>query len=399
MGRYSFPVRLFHSLQHAGLSRRTLRHRNYYDTIHDCLPRGFNTVVRIIVEPHRSMSRCLTLRASRQYSRGSFNSSTKGDAHVKKVTRRGFFQSAGIVAVTPAIGAMAAGAQQPATALKIESDIVYGKGGDMELHLDIYHPPAGAEKKMAVIHIHGGGFTQGSKTGVASSSRAFAGLGYVSVASQYRLAGQGKWPAQIEDVKAAIRWTRANASRLGIDADKIAIAGYSAGGLMALFAAGTNDRKEFEGSGGNAGVSSKVAACCSFYAATGATQNLMPDGSDRGALQAASATSVISPTFAPTIFFHGLGDVTIRPDSTIDFFQKLRTAGVKVDLHLFQGAPHAYETNNPDAALASAQLANLFFDRLILNPKDYPPFAAGGRGGGGGRGGAAGGAPGAGRGQ
>jgi acetyl esterase/lipase len=308
----------------------------------------------------------------------------QGEANVKKVTRRGFFQSAGVAAAVPVFATIGAGAPQSAPVLKVDSDIVYGKGGDMDLHLDIYHPPAGTEKKMAVIHIHGGGFTGGSKTGVASSSRAFAGLGYVSIASQYRLAAQGKWPAQIEDVKAAIRWTRANASQLGIDADKIAIAGYSAGGLMALFAAGTNDRKEFEGSGGNAGVSSKVAACCSFYAATGATQNIMPDGSDRAALQAASAASVISPSFAPTIFFHGLGDVTIRPDSTLDFFSKLRAAGVKVDLHLFQGAPHAYETNNPDAALVSAQLANLFFDRLILNPKEYPPFGAGGRGGAGG---------------
>ena len=84
------------------------------------------------------------------------------------------------------------------------------------------------------------------------------GLGYVSIASQYRLTGQGRWPAQIEDVKAAIRWTRANATRLNIDADKIAAAGYSAGGLMALFAAATQDRKEFDGNGGNAGVSTKV---------------------------------------------------------------------------------------------------------------------------------------------
>ena len=226
----------------------------------------------------------------------------------------------------------------------------------MDLQLDVYHPPAGTEKKMAVIHIHGGGFTQGSKNGVAGSSRAFAGIGYVSIASQYRLAGQGKWPAQIEDVKAAIRWTRANASRLNIDADKIAIAGYSAGGLMALVAA-----------------------------ATGATPSLFPDGTPRATIDAASAANTISPAFAPTIFLHGLADTTIRPESSLDFFQKLRAAGVKVDLHLFQGAPHAFETNNPDAALASAQVSSLFFDRLILNPKEYPPFG-GGRGGGGNRG-------------
>src|SRR5262245_43151080 len=150
---------------------------------------------------------------------------------MRHMTRRNFFRSAGIATAAPAFAAMAAEAQQPAAAtLKVENDIVYGKGGDMDLHLDIYHPPTGPEQRMATIHIHGGGFAAGSKAGVASSSRAFAGLGYVSIASQYRLTGQGRWPAQIEDVKAAIRWTRANATRLNIDADKIAVAGYSAGG-------------------------------------------------------------------------------------------------------------------------------------------------------------------------
>jgi len=301
---------------------------------------------------------------------------------MEEMTRRSFFQSAAVAAAAPVLTASPA-AQTPQTGeIKIENDIVYGKGGDVDLHLDIYHPPAGAEKRMATIHIHGGGFTQGSKTGVSSSSRAFAGLGYVSIASQYRLAGQAKWPAQLEDVKAAIRWTRANAERLNIDPDRIAVAGYSAGGLMALYAAGTGDRKDFEGNGGNAGVSSKVQACVSFYAATFANAALMPEGSDRTAIDAVNPANLISPNFAPTIFLHGLGDVTIPPDNTLTFFQKLRSAGVKVDLHFFQGAPHAFETNNPDAALASAQLANLFFDRLIINPKEYPPFGAG-RGGGG----------------
>jgi acetyl esterase/lipase len=69
-------------------------------------------------------------------------------------------------------------------------------------------------------------------------------------------------------VKAAIRWTRANAAKLGIDADKVAVAGYSAGGLMALAAAGTADRKDLEGNSGTPGVSSKIAGCLSYFAAT-----------------------------------------------------------------------------------------------------------------------------------
>jgi acetyl esterase/lipase len=320
---------------------------------------------------------------------------------MSEMTRRNFFQAAGVAAVAPVLGAVAsAQAQQSDNSdIKVESDVVYGKGGDMDLRLDIYRPLTGTEKRMAVIHIHGGGFTQGSKTGVASSSRAFARQGYVSIASQYRLTGQGRWPAQIEDVKAAIRWTRANASMLNIDPARIAVAGYSAGGLMALFAAGTSDQKEFEGNGGNAGVSSKVAACVGFYPAVSANRNLLPDGADQAAIEAAGAASRISANFAPTIFLHGVADTTIPPQSSITFFEKLRAAGVKVDLHLFQGAPHAFEINNPDAAQVSAQLANLFFERLIINPREYPPFG-GGRGGGGARdggGAAGGGAPGRGQ--
>ena len=108
---------------------------------------------------------------------------------MSEITRRSFFQAAGIAAAVPVFGGVAVQAQQADSDVKVESDVVYGKGGDMDLHLDIYRP-AGIEKRMAVIHIHGGGFTAGSKTGVASSSRAFARQGYVSIASQYRLAGQ-----------------------------------------------------------------------------------------------------------------------------------------------------------------------------------------------------------------
>lgn len=309
-----------------------------------------------------------------------------------RISRRSFVQSAGAIAAVPALGAVAvsrAHAQVPAEAdLRIDKDIVFGKGGDLDLPLDVYHPAA-SSKRMAVIHLYGGGFFTGSKQGVATSARAFAGQGYTGIASTYRLTGQGRWPAQIEDVKAALRWTRANAERLDIDADKIAIAGYSAGGMLALFAAGTGDRPEFEGSGGNAGVSSKVAACVAFYPATGATPNLMPEGgADEAALAAASPGTYISADFAPTIFLHGMADTTIPYTSSLDFFNRLHEAGVKVDLHLLQGAPHAYEGRNQDAALASAQVANLFLDRVVVNPTEYPPFGfGGGRGPGGGPGG------------
>ena len=89
--------------------------------------------------------------------------------------------------------------------------------------------------------------------------------GIVAIAVQYRLAGEAKWPSQIEDVKAAIRWARANAKRLGFDPEKIAVVGHSAGGQLALFAAGTPNRPEFEGKGGTPGAGTQVVACCAYY--------------------------------------------------------------------------------------------------------------------------------------
>jgi hypothetical protein len=110
----------------------------------------------------------------------------------------------------------------------------------------------------------------------------------------------------------------------------------------------------------------------------------MPDGgATPEALAAASPGTYIDKDFAPTIFLHGIEDTTIPYTSSVDFFNKLHAVGVKADLHLIQGAPHAYEGRNEDAALASAQAANLFLDRLVVNPTDYPPFGFGGPGGGG----------------
>ncbi len=93
----------------------------------------------------------------------------------------------------------------------------------MDLRCDVYRPRAGTEKRMATVHLHGGGFTGGSKETLSERILPFAVNGYVAIASQYRLSGQAAWPAMIEDAKTAIRWTRANAARLGID-PKFAVA-------------------------------------------------------------------------------------------------------------------------------------------------------------------------------
>jgi len=319
-----------------------------------------------------------------------------------KLSRRGFVKATGAVAAAPALTVMSARSfAQDADDVRIDADIVFGKGGDMDLLLDVYHPPEGRSRRMGIVHLFGGGFFTGSRRGVAAASRAFASVGYTSLASTYRLQNEGRWPAQLEDVKAAVRWARANAADIGIDADKIAVAGYSAGGALALLAAGTNGRAEFEGTGGNQGVGSDVQAAIGFYPATGGTPGLFEGEPTQEQLAAAQAGTYIGPDFAPTILIHGTDDGTIPAQSSIDFYTRLREAGVPAALHLIQGADHAFDGGAPDAALVAAQSADLFLDRLIVNPTPYPAFGSGGggRGGRGGRGGGRGGAPGGFRGR
>src|SRR5881394_736383 len=249
---------------------------------------------------------------NRDYSLGTFI--TGGVEAMSEMTRRGFMGTALAGAAVPAIGTLEAG-QTPSPAqanVKAESDVVFGKGGDMDLKLDIYRPPAGVTpKRMATIHFHGGGFTGGNKESLVERVKPFAALGYVAIAAQYRLAGQAGYPALVHDAKAAIRWVRANAAKLGIEPARIGVAGYSAGGYHALFTAGTGDRPEFEGTGGNAGVSTKVAVCLAYYPATNIPTSMMPAGSDAAALKAANATTYIAAGYPPIAIFHGMKDTTI----------------------------------------------------------------------------------------
>jgi|SRR5688572_4411031 len=289
---------------------------------------------------------------------------------MSEITRRGFVGAAFAGSTLPLLAAQS-------SSVSVEKDVVFGKGGDMDLKLDIYKPPAGKEKRMATIHFHGGGFAGGNKESLAERIKPYAALGYVAIAAQYRLSGQAGYPALVHDAKAAIRWVRANAKRLGIEPQRIGVVGYSAGGYHALFTAGTGNRPEFEGTGGNAGVSSQVAACIAYYPATNIPANMLPAGADDAARRAANATTYIAASFPPTAVFHGFKDTTIPIDSSQRLVQQFRDANVPVEFHAFEGVPHVFDSN-PEFAVLAAQLADLFLDRHVVNPRTYPPFQAGG---------------------
>jgi acetyl esterase/lipase len=274
----------------------------------------------------------------------------------------------------------------------------------MDLKLDVYQPaPGSTSKRTAIIHLFGGGFFTGNKSAgyIINDIKALAPRGYTNISANYRLSKEGFWPSQIHDVKAAIRWTRANAGKLGVEANRIVVAGYSAGGMLSLLAAGTNGKAEFEGDLGTTGVSSDVNASIGVYPLASAqiAGSLWPQGqATPEAIAAASPTTYISEKFAPTIFVHGTDDTTVPVTSSIDFYTKLRAVKVPTTMTLIQGAQHAFDNSALDAVEVMAASIDLFLDRLIVNPKPYAGFGGGGGGvrGGGRPGGAA---PGGGRGQ
>src|SRR5258708_38719376 len=108
------------------------------------------------------------------------------------VTRRSFL---GTVASGVALSQLALDAAQgpapAAPAANVEADVVYGKGGDTDLHLDIYKPTGSATRRMAIVHFHGGGFTGGNKNGPAARLQTKNGRGHADIAGEYPLGANG----------------------------------------------------------------------------------------------------------------------------------------------------------------------------------------------------------------
>jgi acetyl esterase/lipase len=116
----------------------------------------------------------------------------------------------------------------------VQPDIVFGRGGERELRLDLFTPDPEKSLRTAVLQLHFGGWRIGNRKMLRSRSEKLSQLGFTCCAVEYRLVPESPWPAQLHDVKAAIRWVRAHAEELGVEHDRIVLQGYSAGGHPAF---------------------------------------------------------------------------------------------------------------------------------------------------------------------
>jgi acetyl esterase/lipase len=125
-------------------------------------------------------------------------------------------------------------------------EIIYTSYGKRNLHLDLFQPKDQTELLPAVLIIHGGGWKSGDKSLMHPIAIKLASAGYITAAVEYRLSPEAKYPAALFDLKEAVKWLKANSNQFGIDSNKIAVLGCSAGGTLAALVGTTNGLKAFE---------------------------------------------------------------------------------------------------------------------------------------------------------
>jgi len=259
-------------------------------------------------------------------------------------------------------------------------DVAYATVAGKQLQLDLYVPKTTSDTPPLLVWIHGGGWLSGSKDSCKMSVE--TKRGYAVASLNYRLSQEAIFPAQIHDCKGAIRWLRANADKYGYNADRIGVAGSSAGGQLASLLGTSGGVKELEGDvGGNLDQSSTVQAVCNYFGATdfhsigkqrtkvkskpssvvtqlfGGTIQEKPD-----LARLASPVTFLDPTDPAFLLIHGAQDNVVPLQQSTSFEKLLAGVNVPVKLVILKNAGHG---GKQFASIDTVQHFQDFFDRHV----------------------------------
>ncbi|RJG10741.1 alpha/beta hydrolase [Massilia cavernae] len=246
-------------------------------------------------------------------------------------------------------------------------NITYASHGQRGLQIDLYLPAErGGKAVPAIVFVHGGGWRSGVRDNFAPMAIRMAERGYAAATVSYRLSPEARYPAAIHDVKAAVRWMRANAQRYGVDAGKIAVGGGSAGGQIASLVGVTNDLGRFDpGSAQQGAVSSAVQAIVNIDGLSDFTSEEARKYEDDPAKQPSSAGAWFGGRYAekealwreaspishvtaktPPVLFIGSGQARFSVGREA-IVEKMTALGVPSRVVLLPGTPHSFWLFDP----------------------------------------------------
>jgi acetyl esterase/lipase len=241
---------------------------------------------------------------------------------------------------------------------EIQHDIEYARAGDLSLKLDLYIPDRKARMPL-VLWVHGGAWRSGSKKSMPLGK--FVGEGYAVASVDYRLSTQAKFPAQVHDIKAAIRFLRGHGEQWHLPTKKIVVAGDSAGGHLAALVGVSNGNSELEGDIGNErNQTSDVQGIISFYGAANLT-TILKQSTPHGLEVRVPALDLLlggqpdavpvlarlaSPVFhvahgvPPLLLLHGDQDPQMPINQSLELLGAYQKVKAPVQLEVVHGAGH-----------------------------------------------------------
>lgn len=271
----------------------------------------------------------------------------------------------------------AAGAAAPAPPADVEflPDITYATVEGEALQLNLAMPKDAKGALPCIVIIHGGAWRAGHRNAHNDLTWQFARRGYVAATVSYRFCPRHPFPAQVQDVKAAVRFLRANAEKYHVDPQRLGAIGFSAGAHLSMML-GTMDKSDgLDDVGDHRDQSSKVQAVVSFFGP--ADFNLpLPDAS-RGlvrdflggtkeekaeAYTKASPVTYVDRSDAPMLLFQGTKDPLVPHEQAYAMVEAMTRAGVPGRLEILVGAGHGW--GNPDL-LRTAQASFAFFEQHL----------------------------------
>ncbi|HEX7588760.1 MAG TPA: alpha/beta hydrolase, partial [Anaerolineae bacterium] len=287
---------------------------------------------------------------------------------------------------------------------QVDRDVTYCNAGAVALKMDIYYPLKVTNRPAPVaLNVHGGSWSGGDKRSSETMSDIPELLkrGYLVAAVNYRLAPEYKFPAQIQDVKCAVRYLRTRAVKYKLDPNRIGAWGCSAGGKLAALLGLTDGIAEFEGREDYIGQSSRVQAVVAMSAPADFTLTSYNSTHDRVFEHVFGATSNTDPIlthFSPVTYvsknappFLILGgdlDATVPLQQSEELARRLIQAGGTADLEIVNYAHHCMPDASPPMEPSREEITRLianFFDQTLGPPlsgenpngvgrETFPPF-------------------------